>query len=68
MVPLQLKHTCCEKNIELFFNFQQYILTYTTSATPKEEKLNIVYIDITNEPADDHETIFKVLSSLESQY
>ena len=42
--------------------------TCTTSATPKEEKSNIVYIDITNEPADDRETIFKVLSSLESQY
>ena len=63
-----LKHTCCEKNIELFFNFQQYILTCTTSATPKEQKSNIVYIDITNEPADDCETIFKVLSSLKSQY
>ena len=61
-----IKHTIQTKEINLNFHFQQFL--YTTSSTDPEERSNVVYVDITNDPADSKETIFKVLASLETEF
>ena len=61
-----IKHTIQTKEINLNFHFQQFL--HTTSSTDPEERSNVVYVDITNDPADSKETVFKVLTSLETEF
>ena len=61
-----IKHTIQNKELNLNFHFQQFL--YTTSSTDSEERSNVVYVDITNDPADSKETIFEVLTGLETEF
>ena len=61
-----MKHVVHVKQLPLAFTFQEYLQNY--SATHSEEKSNFIYIDITNDPADNEETIFSLLLALQSKY